>query len=466
MKNTIKSNLFYAFFSNTLVITVSLLLIFLIPKFFGVVEYAYWQLYIFYGAYIGFFQLGWNDGIYLKYGGLKYESLNKKVVSSQFKLFVLFQAMISLLIIIGSLLLIDQTNKQLIIIFVSINLIFSNSKAMLGYILQATNRIKLFSKINVLDRSLFIIIVIIFLFSNVSSYVYLIIIDVSIKILSFAIIVYVTRDIVFQKTKFKVSLYETFDSIKIGINLMLSNIASMLLIGIVRFIIESKWGIETFGKVSLTLSISGLLVIFLNSVAVVIFPLLKNIDIDKKIIIYKDIKIFVTSLILIAMLTYYPIKYLSSIWLPEYSETFKYMAILFPLALYEGKQAILINPYMKALREEKAILKINFIVLLISFILSAIFGFILHNLDLLVINILLSIMMRTILMEVYLSRKLNISLLKNILVEFSLVLIFVISSWFIDNWISTIIYFVALLPYLYLERNNLLIATKKIILFK
>lgn len=466
VSNSIKSNLVYAFVSNTLVITSSLLLVFLLPKFFGVVEYSYWQLYIFYGAYIGFFQFGWNDGIYLKYGGIDYNNLDKKIISSQFKLFILFQLLIGILIFIFSIIFVTQSDKQLIVIFVSVNLIFVNCKSMLGYVLQATNKIRLFSKINIIDRGLFIFLVITFLFLNNSSYITLIVIDVFIKIFSFALIVYSTRDIVFIKTNFKVSLSETFDSIKIGINLMLSNIASMLLIGSVRFIIESKWGIETFGKVSLTLSISGLLIIFLNSVAIVIFPILKRLDVDKKLVIYKDIKVFITTIIFLTMISYYPIRYISSIWLPEYSATFKYMALLFPMVLFEGKQAILINPYMKALREEKAILRINISVLIISFVMSMIFGYVLHNLDLLVINILFSISLRTVLMELYLSKKLMFPILKNVFVELFLVLIFVFTSWFIDSWISTIIYFVILLPYLILNRKEMVIASKKIKLLR
>ena len=47
---------------------------------------------------------------------------------------------------------------------------------------------------------------------------------------------------------------------------MFANIASMLIIGVVRFGIERSWDVETFGKVSLTLSASNLMMLFINAV--------------------------------------------------------------------------------------------------------------------------------------------------------------------------------------------------------
>ncbi|HGA0995664.1 TPA: hypothetical protein ACIQO3_002161, partial [Streptococcus suis] len=60
--------------------------------------------------------------------------------------------------------------------------------------------------------------------------------------------------------------------------LMLSNVASMLVIGTVRLGIEKRWDVATFGKISLTLSISNLIMTFINAVGIVIFPMLKRTE--------------------------------------------------------------------------------------------------------------------------------------------------------------------------------------------
>lgn len=42
-------------------------------------EYGYCQLHLFYSSYVGFLHFGWNDGIYLRYGGKNYIELDKKL---------------------------------------------------------------------------------------------------------------------------------------------------------------------------------------------------------------------------------------------------------------------------------------------------------------------------------------------------------------------------------------------------
>lgn len=70
-------NFSYTFSSNLITLVVSTLVTLIVPKLIGVEDYGFWQLYMFYSTYVGFFHFGWNDGIYLRYGGEKYESLDK-----------------------------------------------------------------------------------------------------------------------------------------------------------------------------------------------------------------------------------------------------------------------------------------------------------------------------------------------------------------------------------------------------
>ena len=44
---------------------------------------------------------------------------------------------------------------------------------------------------------------------------------------------------------------EAIANIDVGIKLLFSNIASMLITGIVRYAVENSWSVETFGRVSL-----------------------------------------------------------------------------------------------------------------------------------------------------------------------------------------------------------------------
>ena len=41
---------------------------------------------------------------------------------------------------------------------------------------------------------------------------------------------------------------DSIASVRVGIKLMLANLSSMLILGIARVVIDSVWGIETFGQ--------------------------------------------------------------------------------------------------------------------------------------------------------------------------------------------------------------------------
>lgn len=91
-------NVSYSVLANGINTLVSMVLVFIVPKALGVREYSYWQLYTFYVTYTGFFHFGWADGIYLKFGGKKYEELDKTYFNRQFWLLTFFEILIALVI--------------------------------------------------------------------------------------------------------------------------------------------------------------------------------------------------------------------------------------------------------------------------------------------------------------------------------------------------------------------------------
>ncbi len=67
----------------------------------------------------------------------------------------------------------------------------------------------------------------------------------------------------------------------------------------------------------------------------------------------------------------YPSNLFLGMWLPEYSESLKFMGILFPIVIYEGRMSLLINTYLKTLRKrKKQFLFVNVLTLALSLILS------------------------------------------------------------------------------------------------
>nr|WP_318753424.1 hypothetical protein [Globicatella sp. PHS-GS-PNBC-21-1553] len=299
------------------------------------------------------------------------------------------------------------------------------------------------------------------------NYKSMIISDIIAKISAVLYSYWVCRD--FIKGDFKLSktnLSEVIVNISVGINLMLSNIASMLIIGVVRFGIEKQWSIEVFGKVSLTLSISNLLMLFVNAVGVVIFPVLKKAKEDSLPILYSNLRNVLMMILLLMLILYYPIIYILARWLPNYSESLSFMVLVFPMAIFEGKMALLVNTYMKALRMEKTIFKVNIFTLLISVISTFIFTVYFKNLELTVLSIVFLLAVRCFFAEYILSKILVIKVMKDILLETILTIIFVLSGWFIGGIESFLLYLCAYCLYLVIKGKDLSYLIESTTLFK
>lgn len=450
-------NMSYTISSNLISLIISTLVVLIIPKLIGINEYGYWQLYIFYSSYVGFLHFGWNDGIYLRFGGEEYKNLDKKLFYSQFIELLVSQFFIGIIIWVGSIAFVADSNRGFILKMVAIAMIIVNTRLMFFYILQATNRIKEFAKLTMLDKIVYIILIVIFLLFGIRDFRLMIVADLVGKFISLFFAMIICKDIVFNKiSAFYITISETIENINVGVKLMFANIASMLIIGIVRFGIERAWDVATFGKISLTLSISNMMMIFINAVGIIMFPILRRTNQQKLASIYSTMRDFLMVILLGFLIIYYPLKTVMAAWLPQYAESLLYMALVFPMFIYEGKMALLINTYLKTLRREKVMLRINLLSMFISIVMTYISIRIFVNLDVAILNIVILLAIRSALAESYLGKELNIKVKKDIVLEILMTLVFIITGWFLNSWITVVIYGLSYLIYLMIKRKDLI----------
>jgi O-antigen/teichoic acid export membrane protein len=455
-------NFSYTVLVNVITLLITAILTLIVPKFFGTKEFAYWQLYVFYLSYVGFFHFGWADGVYLRYGGEKYDGLDQSKFVTQFWLFVLLQSTIGIIFTVF-LFLIKDADKSYTLLMTIIYGIIVNPRYLLLFVLQGTNRIKAYAKIMLLDRILFTILVLLILIIGNRDYKSLIIADVISRGISMIYTMYICKEIVFGKlSPLKGGFVEAWDNISVGIQLMLANIASNFIIGIVRIGIERKWGIEAFGKISLTISISNLLLNFINSISVVIFPLLRRSSKESMSQTYLNIRSLLMASVFGMLLVYQPARSILSIWLPQYAESLKYMVLLFPICVFESKTALLTNTYLKTLRKEKYILLANVTAVLLSLFFVAITVFTFKSLTMSIISVVVLVAFKSIYAEILISRILSLHMLKDIFVELGMTIIFITCGWFISGWLNVLIYFVAYFIYLIINRSNILLSVKRI----
>ncbi|MCB2293925.1 hypothetical protein LGK95_10370 [Clostridium algoriphilum] len=449
-------NFSYTLTANITSLLISTLVVIIVPKLIGVQDYGYFQLYLFYSSYVGFFQFGWNDGIYLRYGGNEYNDLDKRLFFSQFWMLIISQLILASIIMVTSVSITNEKERSFILIMVALCLIIAGVRAMPLFILQATNRIKDYAQITMMDRILYCCLTVFLLIAGVREYKLIIVADLVGKFISLVCAMYCCRDVVFCRiSTFYFSFKETIENITVGIKLMFANIASMLIIGVVRFGVERSWNVSTFGKVSLTLSISNLMMLFIDAVGIVMFPILRRTDEKKLPSIYITMRDFLMVLLLGALIVYYPLKVVLLAWLPEYADSLMYMALVFPMCVFEGKMSLLINTYLKTLRKEKLMLKINLIALALSLMITFVTTILLKNLNLAIAAIVILLAFRCALAEMFLSKILKISLYKDVVLELTMTLIFILTGWFINSWFVVLIYAVAYIMYLTIKRKDI-----------
>ena len=204
----------------------------------------------------------------------------------------------------------------------------------------------------------------------------------------------------------------------------------------------------------MSITASNLLMVFISAVSVVLYPLLKDINPEKYVEIYTKIRTILMVVVLGMLIVYYPAKVILSWWLPQYAESLKYMALLFPMCVFESKMTMLINTYLKALREEKAIMLINWAVVIITIISTAIFVYGMGNLLFAIVSLTFLIGTRCSIGELYLAKTLGFSPIKDIIYEWLMVIVFMFVSWKIDSWLSFVIYAVVYLIYMLVKRGE------------
>jgi len=407
----------------------SIIMSMIIPKLMGVEQFGFWQLFIFYTQYAGFVHIGLLDGLYLKEGGKDYNKLDFKLLGIELKVMILWVTFTMIPFVVSSFF--NQDHNRAFVIFSSaIFVVVFNIIGYLSYILQCTNRIKAFSAGRIIDVTFFVSTLVLMLILRVDYFKPYVVFYFFAKILSLVYYSTKTKEL-WMHIKERIDkevVADIIDNIKIGVTLLASNIASMLVLGFGRYMVDMNWGIEVFSKVSFTLMFVNFFMMFVQQASMVLFPDLKRRDNKQILSIYKrlrNILLYISPLVLIA---YAPISFFIEFWLADYVDAIKYLIFLLPLCCFETKMQLLYNTMFKVLRLERKLLLCNILTVSISVVTILISIYFIQDITAVVISMLISIMFRSIIAEFLISGKLSLSLKSiatNIIYESTLVLSFI-----------------------------------------
>lgn len=454
--NIILKNISYSVGANFISLCISIFMVTFVPKFLSVDDYGLWQLFLFYFSYLGFLHFGWEDGIYLRYAGKRFEELDRKTFAGQFYGVTALQIFLAVVVTVGSQIVVEDPVKRIALECAVWMAPFVNFTNLCNFVMQITNRIKDYAKFLLTERIVFFLGVVLFLLvlhRNEFRYMYY---AKLFSMISLTVIgIYLCRNLLrFRFEPISQILQEARENLTVGSKLMLANIAGMLIIGIVRYGISVGWDIATFGRVSLTLGISNFLMVFISSVSVVFFPIIKRMDENKRVAAYRRIRLSLDMILFAALIGYYPLKCILAWWLPQYADSLIYMSVLFPVCVFDSKLSLLINTYLKSMRQEALMLKINVVSVLVSLAITFITVQFFHNLNLTVLSIVGIYAFQCCLAEYFINSFFQMNLRKDIIIDLIMCGVFIASGWFLDSIFCMVIYVVVYFVFLLLHREQ------------
>lgn len=407
-KSTI-NNLKYSLASQALSIILGILRAIAIPIYLGITEFGYWQIYLLYAAFAGIFSYGFIDGIYLRYGHLQEIQLPLKSLRSSFYIYLISLSITTLSIYLLIISIGLNEDKEYAISFTAINILLICTTSYFTTILQITNQIKKFSKAILIDKIVFILMLMILLLTTGIDYKLLIAIDISSKLL---LLVYLALNnksyFLGKKLNIRSGITTYTKNIKAGAKLLLVNIIGILTLTICRVYIEKNFTIEEFSAYSLGITFTNLLLMVTAAISVVAYPALKREDRESYIYIYRDISNILQLISIISLLLYLPVYLLIETYMADYSQILPYLSLLFLICILEARTQILINTFYKALREEKRLLKINLANILLLSITLWVNSFIFNSIYSTTLILLTIILIRVISTEKHITKILDL----------------------------------------------------------
>ena len=452
MRSIFYKNIGYSFAAQFSQLCLSCIITLLLPLLLGVEEFGYWQLFIFYTQYGAFFHFGLIDGIYLREGGKRYIDLDYAAIGYQQRLLFIVDFFFLLLYIwIASS--IENLNRSFIIILSGVLMLVGNLTNFYSMLLSSVNEFKVTSIGRLCFSLSFMSFVLLsffyYRFSCFKPYVIAYIVSYSFYMI---FCLYKSKEIFYYVFNKGVKDYriEALENFKRGFVLLIANITGMLLLGITRFFIDSRWGIEVFGKVSYSLVVVNFVLMFISEISAVMYPELRmrgERTVDGHFLKIQKILMILTPVVLFL---YYPVSYIIEHFLPDYIQSVKYMVFLLPVCVYEAKVMLQVNTYFKVLNKPKELLFSNLEALLFGTLFSLLAVFYFDNVILAIITMPLTICFQYVISLKKLRPSTYLTDLRDIIPEAILIVYFIIINTFIPTIITNILlFFVAVTIYGY-----------------
>ena len=367
MNQTANNKNHSSFFKSTFLVTVSNIVLllagllsgFLIPKILGVNDYGMFKTFSLYTSYTSFFQLGFINGIYLKYGGKDLGELDIKKFRLFFKVFFFLELAISLVAIGISFIWIGTETFQIMGVVIAFS--FSNNlTTYFQLISQTTQRFKEYSIRLIVQSGLKLILISVFFvlyilnLNSLINYIFYTFLYVLIFAILLIWYLFTYRSIVFgesAKLSDRQNRKDVFSLFAIGFPLLIADFTVTLVYNAGHQIVNWFLPLSEFSYFSLAYTFANLVSVLVNAVSTILYPTLKRASEQKLKSFFQPgvLSLLTTSFLLISL--YFPGALIIQKFLPAYTNSISILKIIFPGTAISIVINIFIQNYYKTLNK-------------------------------------------------------------------------------------------------------------------
>lgn len=439
--------------TQAVILGLSIITGFLLPQKMGPEKYGYFQVYIFYMSYINIVGLGFNDGLNLFYAGFDYEKLPFDRLRSAIRFFCTYLTIITVFTFI-SLSIIPNSQYRQIFQMLAINIPLICLQCVLLSLFLSVNRTGIYNIVNLLTKVLSTVLILTLVAFSFMSPINMMVADTLIRVPPLILCIFLGRRLFIGNGIGKRSgAKEFYEKSKPGMNITLAIIASTFIPVAGRVIIEWNESKEIYGMYSFAMTLLMIIITFTSTAGTVVFPLMKRLSAEKLPVYFPSISLLCDTLIYIALLGYIPLAMIIKTLMVQYVPVLSYLHILMAMCLPLGRMQLLITPYYKAMRMERAFLLTNAIGVATMLTGTAIAYGVFRSVIAVAICSTIVLALWTLFTDLYLCRKLNYNFsIKSLLTEVMMTAAFVIAGCFGNIYLFVSIYGCVLILYIVVSR--------------
>lgn len=382
--SNLKKGMFYVLTANIINMMFSVGTNFLLPKFLTIESYAQIKSYFLYINYVAILHFGYNDGMYLFYGGKNIKSIDPKDLERNISTLRVFQFVVCAISIIFASFMHDTA-----LIMAAIAVLPQNMLAYFKNLFQAIGEFKSYAKILNFSTGLtFAINIILLAFGFTDRFEIFLIAYIIIAVFIWFYLEYQFCKI-FQY-KFSSHIFSWFElkkNVSAGILLLLGNMSSQFMTGMDRWFVKLLMDSVNFAQYSFAVSMENLLNVAVTPISVTLYNYFCNHKNTDDIIRIRNYVLAFAALVISAA---FPVKFVIEILLPKYIGSIKVMFILFSSQLfYIVIKSVYVNLYKARQMQKKYFTKLCLIIV-IGFLLNIILYYVIHSKEVLSIGTLTS----------------------------------------------------------------------------